>query len=164
LLQQKEEMEISDEQQYNHHLVSLIHGCQGLAHPIWFVFIFIFFFKLDYAKRVFGLLKRTREKFEFKIMLMNFLSRLISCHKLILFKFYSHLHPYLQPSQINITVILAITAQSVHEMVDPDVVKVLIRTIADNFIHHLQDDNVIAIGYILTAFILFSYMWVFILG
>lgn len=72
---------VDDRKSYNHGALVLIHDPQG------------------YAEKVYGVLARSTEKFEVRIMLMNFLSRLINCHQLILLDFYSLLLKYIQPHQ-----------------------------------------------------------------
>jgi len=50
------------------------------------------------------------------MMIMNLISRLIGCHKLLLLNFYTWVQRYLKPQQQNITQILAIVAQSSHDV------------------------------------------------
>ena len=51
------------------------------------------------AEKIFGTLKHSNERFEVRIMMMNFISRMISVHKLLLINFYPWIKRYLQPSQ-----------------------------------------------------------------
>jgi protein SDA1 len=50
------------------------------------------------------------------MMIMNLISRLSGCHKLLLHNFYTWVQRYLKPQQQNITQILAIVAQSSHDV------------------------------------------------
>ncbi|KAH3757596.1 ARM repeat superfamily protein [Pelomyxa schiedti] len=100
----------------------------------------------DYAKKVFGLLKHSKESFSTRILLMNFVSRLISCHKLILLGFYSFLQRYFKPHQQHITHILAIAAESCHSQIDADTIKPLIKTLANEFVTTNSTPEAIAIG------------------
>ncbi|EGC37656.1 hypothetical protein DICPUDRAFT_149732 [Dictyostelium purpureum] len=99
-----------------------------------------------YCDKLFNVLAKTTEKFETRIMMMNFISRLISAHKLMVYNFYPFLQKYLQPHQKNITYLLAVLAQACHDLVDPDVLKPLIMTIAKFFVNDGCAPEVIAIG------------------
>ena len=63
------------------------------------------------AEKLFKKLRQPGEKFEVKLLLMNFISRLIGCHKLILLSFYSFLQRYLTSHQKDVTHILAYLIQ-----------------------------------------------------
>ncbi|KYQ89192.1 SDA1 domain-containing protein [Tieghemostelium lacteum] len=99
-----------------------------------------------YCEKLFNLLQKTTETFETRILMMNFISRLIFTHKLMIYNFYPFLQKYLQPHQKEITYILAVLAQSCHELVDPDVLKPIISTIAKYFVNDGCNPEVIAIG------------------
>ena len=51
------------------------------------------------ADRLFDVLKKTSERFEVRLMMMNLMSRLIGVHQLLVFNFYPFLQRYLQPRQ-----------------------------------------------------------------
>eukprot|EP01105_Mastigella_eilhardi_P024861 TRINITY_DN658_c0_g2_i1.p1 TRINITY_DN658_c0_g2~~TRINITY_DN658_c0_g2_i1.p1 ORF type:complete len:616 (-),score=218.04 TRINITY_DN658_c0_g2_i1:93-1940(-) len=99
-----------------------------------------------YTKKVFGMLKHNKEAFNIRILIMNFISRLISCHSVILFGFYSYMQRYLKPHQQHIAHLMAITAQACHEMVPPDAMEPVIRTIANEFITERCLPEAIALG------------------
>jgi hypothetical protein len=63
------------------------------------------------AERLFKKLRQPGEKFEVKLLLMNFISRLIGCHKLVLLSFYSFLQRYITSHQKDVTHILAYLIQ-----------------------------------------------------
>jgi protein SDA1 len=63
------------------------------------------------AEKLFKKLRQPGEKFEVKLLLMNFISRLIGCHKLILLSFYSFLQRYITSHQKDVTHILAYLIQ-----------------------------------------------------
>jgi protein SDA1 len=128
--QKKKEIEdqFNEKKSYNFTAVSWITDPQG------------------YAEKVFGVLKRLNGGFELRVLLMNFISRIISCHRLILEQFYSYLQNYLTPHQQNITQILAITAQSCHSLIPPDILEPLVKTIADQFVSDRRPNEVVAIG------------------
>lgn len=81
--EKKKEMDesLNDTKSYNATAMNMIHDPHG------------------YMEKVFGVLKKSNEKFEIKIMLMSFLAKLISCHKLILEQFYSWIQRYIAPHQ-----------------------------------------------------------------
>ncbi|GAM26493.1 hypothetical protein SAMD00019534_096680, partial [Acytostelium subglobosum LB1] len=99
-----------------------------------------------YAERLFSVLRRTTDKFETRMLMMNFISRLIHTHKLLIFNFYPYIQKYIQPHQKNVTYIMAVLAQSCHELVDPDIIKPVIRAIATYFVNDGCNPEVIAIG------------------
>ena len=53
----------------------------------------------SYAEKVFGVLKKSTERFEVRLMMMNFVSRLIGHHKLLLDNFYPFFINYMHPKQ-----------------------------------------------------------------
>ncbi|KAN0043117.1 hypothetical protein ACTA71_010754 [Dictyostelium dimigraforme] len=124
----KAKQEEDNKLQPNFPAIELIHDPQG------------------YCEKLFNVLVKTTEKFETRIMIMNFISRLIYVHKLMVYNFYPFLQKYLQPHQKNITYLLAVLAQSCHELVDPDVLKPLVMTIAKYFVNDGCGSDVIAIG------------------
>ena len=66
------------------------------------------------AEKLFKKLRQGGEKFEVKLLIMNFVSRLIGCHKLVLLSFYSYLQRYLTSHQQEVTKILAYLIQGNH--------------------------------------------------
>lgn len=101
----------------------------------------------SYAKKVFKMLKGgLTEKFIIKVLTMNFLSRLIAHHQLILLNFYPYMSNYLRTSQEEITPILAILAQSIHSLLPPETVEPLIRKLVDNFVGERSMDSAVVVG------------------
>ena len=64
---------------------------------------------------------------------MNFISRLIGHHKLIVLGFYSFAQRYLTAHQRHVTHILAYVTQACHELIPPDELVPIIKVIANNF-------------------------------
>lgn len=56
---------------------------------------------------------------------MNFISRVIGAHRLMLLSFYSHLQRYVASQQREVTHILAYLVQACHDLVPPDEVPLL---------------------------------------
>lgn len=99
-----------------------------------------------YTEKLFKTLRNTSEIFEVRLIMMNFISRLITIHQLLIFPFYSFLQNYLQPKQVNITYILAILAQSCHELVPADTIEPIIKLLANNFVSDRSNEETVAIG------------------
>ena len=98
------------------------------------------------VEKLFIKLKSSGERFEIKLLIMNFISRLIGCHKLIVLPFYSFLEKYMNSHQKDVTQILAYTIQSCHDLVPPEVVYPIIKTVAYNFVTERNNNETIAVG------------------
>eukprot|EP00602_Paraphysomonas_sp_CaronLab_P005014 CAMPEP_0185031074 /NCGR_PEP_ID=MMETSP1103-20130426/18334_1 /TAXON_ID=36769 /ORGANISM="Paraphysomonas bandaiensis, Strain Caron Lab Isolate" /LENGTH=514 /DNA_ID=CAMNT_0027566453 /DNA_START=783 /DNA_END=2327 /DNA_ORIENTATION=- len=98
------------------------------------------------AEKLFKRLRQSCERFEVKLLLMNFISRLIGCHELLLLSFYSFLQRYLTSHQQDVTVILTYLIQACHPMVPPDEITPVMRAISFNFITERCSNEVIAVG------------------
>lgn len=98
------------------------------------------------AEHLFKKMKASGGKFEHKLILMNFLSQLIGCHKLLLLSFYSFIQKYLTTHNGNVTNIMAYLAQACHEMVPPGEVVPVLRTIANNFVSDRSTEESITVG------------------
>jgi protein SDA1 len=98
------------------------------------------------AEKLFKKLRQSGERFEVKLLLMNFVSRLIGCHKLLLLGFYSFLQRYLTSHQQEITHILAYLIQACHDLVPPEDLVPVVKAIAYNFITERCTNESIAVG------------------
>lgn len=98
------------------------------------------------CEKLFKKLRSPGEKFEVKLLLMNFISRLIGCHKLVLLSFYSFMQRYLTSHQKDVTFILAYLIQGCHDLVPPEELMPVIKAIAYNFITERCTNEVIAVG------------------
>ena len=99
-----------------------------------------------FVERMFAKLKKSTEGFDYRILMMNVISRLISTHKIMFFNIYPFLFRYLQPHQKQVTLILAILAQCCHELIPPEEITPLIRKIADQFVSDHCASEVITVG------------------
>lgn len=89
---------------------------------------------------------------------MNFISRLIARHKLFLLDFYPYLQKYLSPSTkrkfnkefhpplADVTYILAVLAQSCHDLVEPETLEPIVKLLADKFVSDRSSEEVITVG------------------
>lgn len=99
-----------------------------------------------FVEKLFSILKKSTDSFEFKLLMINVISRVIGAHKLIFLDLYSFLLRYVQPHQKNVTQVLAYAAQASHELVPPDVIAPVVKAIANNFISDHCRNEVIAAG------------------
>ena len=100
----------------------------------------------DLAEHLYSKLRQSGERFEVKLLIMNFVSRLIGCHKLFLLPFYSFIQKYLSSHQIEVTKILAYLIQACHDLVPPEELTPVLKTIANNFITERCSNEVITVG------------------
>jgi len=98
------------------------------------------------AEKMFSKLKKTNHKFELRVLIMDFISRLIGIHQLILFDFYSFLQKYYQPHQQEVAKLLAITCQACHSLVPPDVIQPCVAAIANNFVADHCSNEAMTVG------------------
>ncbi|KAF9161929.1 Protein SDA1 [Mortierella sp. AD011] len=99
-----------------------------------------------FTEKLYTHLSSSRERHEVQLMLMNLISRISGIHKLTVLAFYPYLQKRLQPTQKDVTQIIAITAQSSHDLVPPDVIEPLIQTLANNFVTEHCAAEVMAAG------------------
>ncbi|XP_011299489.1 protein SDA1 homolog [Fopius arisanus] len=114
--------------QFNFSALHLVHDPQGLA------------------ERLFKQLDKNNERFEIKLMTLDVISRLIGLHNLFLLNFYPYLQRFLQPHQREVTKLLQFVAQASHELVPPDVLEPLLKTLVNNFVTERNSADVMAIG------------------
>jgi len=85
-------------------------------------------------------------KFDQKLTILNFVTRLVGVHELLVLPLYPFLTRYLGGHQKNVTNILAYVVQACHSLVPPDDVKGLLKTIAHNFITERCSEEQMAVG------------------
>jgi protein SDA1 len=95
-------------------------------------------------------LKRLRStgnyKYEVKLLMINFVTRLVGNHELMLLPLYPFLQKYMGGHQRDVTAILAYTVQACHEQVPPDEIYGILKTIAHNFITERCSEEQMAVG------------------
>ncbi|KAG0057398.1 Protein SDA1 [Gryganskiella cystojenkinii] len=99
-----------------------------------------------FTEKLYTHLAGSRERHEVQLMLMNLISRIIGVHKLTVLAFYPYLQKRLQPTQKDVTQIIAITAQASHDLIPPDVIEPVIQTLANNFVTEHCAAEVMAAG------------------
>ncbi|EDS30309.1 mystery 45A [Culex quinquefasciatus] len=113
---------------FNFSAVHLIHNPQGMA------------------ENLFKQLQASNERFEVKLMHLDVISRLVGIHELFLFSFYPYITRFVQPHQRQVTRILQFAAQASHELVPPDLIEPVIKTLVNNFVTERNSSDVMAIG------------------
>uniref|UniRef100_A0A7S2YIE9 Protein SDA1 n=1 Tax=Entomoneis paludosa TaxID=265537 RepID=A0A7S2YIE9_9STRA len=85
-------------------------------------------------------------KYETKLLMMNFVTRLVGNHELLVLPLYPFLQKYMGGQQRNVTALLAYTVQACHEQVPPDEIHGILKTIAHNFIAERNSEEQMAVG------------------
>ena len=85
-------------------------------------------------------------KFEVKMLMVNFVTRVVGNHELILLPLYTLLQRYMGGHQRDVTAILAYSVQACHSYVPPEEVYGILKTIAHNFITERCSGEQMAVG------------------
>ncbi|XP_022120066.2 protein SDA1 homolog isoform X2 [Pieris rapae] len=99
-----------------------------------------------FAEKLFKQVEASNDRFEVKLMTLDVISRLIGLHNLFLFNYYPFIARLLMPHQREVTRILQFAAQSAHELVPPEVIEPVMKSIANNFITERNSTDVMAVG------------------
>ncbi|XP_043275609.1 protein SDA1 homolog [Venturia canescens] len=99
-----------------------------------------------FAEKLFKQLEKNNDRFEIKLMSLDVISRLIGLHNLFLFNFYPYIQRFLQPHQREVTKLLQFVAQSSHELVPPEILEPVLKTLVNNFVTERNSADVMAIG------------------
>jgi protein SDA1 len=84
--------------------------------------------------------------YRIKLLMMNFVTRLVGNHELLLLNLYPFLQNYMGGNQRDVTAVLAYTVQACHENVPPDEVYGILKTIAHNFVTERCSEEQMAVG------------------
>ena len=98
------------------------------------------------GEKLFSEVRKQGEKFDVRLMMLNLLSRLIGAHRLLIPNFYPFVQRYMQPHQREITLVLAYLVQGCHELVPPESLQPLLRTLAQHFVSDKSRPEMVAIG------------------
>jgi len=85
-------------------------------------------------------------KFEAKVLMINFVSRLVGNHELLVLPFYPFLQRYMGGHQRDVTSILSYAVQACHEYVPPNEIYGLLKTISHNFVTERCTGEQMAVG------------------
>jgi protein SDA1 len=84
--------------------------------------------------------------YKIKLLMMNFVTRLVGNHELLLLNLYPFLQKYMGGQQKDVTAVLAYSVQACHENVPPDEVYGILKTIAHNFVTERCSEEQMAVG------------------
>ena len=85
-------------------------------------------------------------KYETKLLMINFVTRLVGNHRLSLLGLYPFLQRYMGGHQRDVTAILAYSVQACHDLVPPNETYGILKTIAHNFITERCSGEQMAVG------------------
>lgn len=85
-------------------------------------------------------------KYETKLLMINFVTRLAGNHELLILPLYTFLQKYMGGHQRDVTAILAYTVQACHSLVPPDEIFGILKTISHNFITERCSEEQMAVG------------------
>ncbi|XP_065199814.1 protein SDA1 homolog [Planococcus citri] len=100
----------------------------------------------EFAEKLFNQLEKRHDRIEVKMLTLDLVSRLIGIHQLFVFNFYPYVQRYLQPRRFEVTKLLQFVAQATHELIPPDVMEPVLKTIANNFVTERNSSDVMAVG------------------
>lgn len=99
------------------------------------------------AESIYKRLKKPKSvSYKDKLLMMNFLTRLVGNHELILLGLYPFLQKYMGGHQRDVTAVLAYTVQGCHTSVPPEEIHGILKTIAHNFITERCSEEQMAVG------------------
>ena len=84
--------------------------------------------------------------YQVKLLMMNFVTRLVGNHELQLLSLYPFLQKYMGGNQRDVTAVLAYTVQGCHDQVPPEEIYGILKTIAHNFITERCSEEQMAVG------------------
>jgi protein SDA1 len=85
-------------------------------------------------------------KFEYRLLAINFVTRLVGNHELMLLPLYPFLRRYMGGQQRDVTQILSYAVQACHETIPPEEIHGILKTIAHNFITERCSGEQMAVG------------------
>ncbi len=99
-----------------------------------------------FSEKLYRKVRTSHESFEYRMLNMNLLSRVVGRNQCMVLNFYQFMTRYMQPSQRDVTKMMAYVVQACHELVPPDELKNLVKTVANNFVTDRCRGEVIAVG------------------
>lgn len=99
-----------------------------------------------FAEKLLSKLKRAKETFDVRMLMIRLISRLIKRHKLQVDAFYPYLQKYLQPHQEHITLLLLSAVEASHELVSPEMLEPIVKTLMRDFIVDYKPGPLIQLG------------------
>ena len=88
----------------------------------------------------------TNIKYDAKLLIINFITRLAGNHELLFLPLYSYLQKYMLAHQRDVTAVLAYTVQACHNLIPPDEIYGILKTMAHHFITERCSEEQMAVG------------------
>ena len=88
----------------------------------------------------------SKEKFEVRLLALNFATRVVGQHRLLLLPLYSFLQRYLAAHQANVTQVLSYAIQATHDDVPPEELVPMVKAVANGFVHESAKPEVMQVG------------------
>lgn len=98
------------------------------------------------ADRLLQRLSKAGEPFAFRLLLLHLLARIVGRHELQVLNLYPFLIKYLNPTQKNVTQIMACLVESAHSCVPPEEIRPVILHLRNIFVTEAQAPEVIEVG------------------
>ena len=98
------------------------------------------------ADNLLGVLRKSTDRFEVRLLMITLISRLIGVHQLLVPAFYPYVQRYMQPHQKEVTTVLAASVQACHELVPPEMLQPLISTLVTHFVSDKSRGEMITVG------------------
>lgn len=100
----------------------------------------------ELAEKLLSNVEKTSEKFEYKLMMINLISRLIGVHELVVLNFYPYISKFIHPHQCDVTKILQYSAQASHKNIPPDELVPVLKAMVENFVSEHNSTEAITVG------------------
>lgn len=98
------------------------------------------------VEKLLARVSKTGEPYQFRLLLLQLLARIVGRHHIIVLNLYPLLQRYMQPHQKQVSTILACFAQASHAFVPPEELNKVITHLIHNFVSESCPNEVIAIG------------------
>eukprot|EP00811_Abedinium_folium_P010152 NODE_1938_length_2330_cov_15.204267.p1 GENE.NODE_1938_length_2330_cov_15.204267~~NODE_1938_length_2330_cov_15.204267.p1 ORF type:complete len:747 (-),score=223.41 NODE_1938_length_2330_cov_15.204267:88-2136(-) len=98
------------------------------------------------AESLLGRVSKTGEPYQFRILLLHLIARLVSRHQLQIVNLYPFLIRYLNPKHRDVTRILACLIESAHSLVPPELMRPVVQHLIEHFVSEAMSPEVIEIG------------------
>eukprot|EP00906_Rhabdomonas_costata_P023351 RCo033609 len=99
-----------------------------------------------FAEKLLGVLQKSHQSFDLRLLVMRVMARLISTHQLQVLSFYPYLERHMEPFHREVASIMEVAVESVHDMIPPDAATPLLMTIANHFVNDKSEPDIITIG------------------
>eukprot|EP00929_Paragymnodinium_shiwhaense_P044475 TRINITY_DN22812_c0_g1_i1.p1 TRINITY_DN22812_c0_g1~~TRINITY_DN22812_c0_g1_i1.p1 ORF type:complete len:727 (+),score=194.96 TRINITY_DN22812_c0_g1_i1:123-2183(+) len=118
----------------------------GDSHTVSYLAIDLLHDPQALSERLHKRISKGGEPFLFRLLLLHLLARIIGRNQLQLLNLYPYLLKYLQPTQKDVTKILACLVEACHDQVPPEELKPTVTHIIQTFVTEAQAPEVIEVG------------------